>query len=101
MKNVIKLDPKNARKHPDRNKAAIRASLEQLGAGRSVVMDNENVLIAGNGVFEQAQELGIPVKVMQHSRYSFPSVIMAVAISSGSTLNETSSHPFGAITGLV
>lgn len=61
----IKLDPKNYRIHDDKNKKVIRKSLEDCGAGRSVVMDSENVMIAGNGVYEQAQELGLKVRIIE------------------------------------
>lgn len=61
----IKYDPKNFRIHSDRNKSIIRKSLEECGAGRSVLMDKENYLIAGNGVYEEAQALGIPVRVVE------------------------------------
>lgn len=61
----IKFDPNNYRVHTDKNKRVIRKSLEDCGAGRSVLMDSENVLIAGNGVYEQAQEMGIPVRVIE------------------------------------
>lgn len=63
--NEIKLDPKNYRVHNDRNKRVIRKSLEDCGAGRSVLMDNDNILIAGNGVYEQAHELGIPIRIIE------------------------------------
>lgn len=61
----IKLDSKNYRIHNDKNKRVIRKSLEDCGAGRSVLIDKDNLLIAGNGVYEQAQELGIPVRVIE------------------------------------
>lgn len=61
----VKYDRRNYRKHDDRNKKLIRKSLEELGAGRSVVIDAENELIAGNGVFEQAEALGIKTKVIE------------------------------------
>lgn len=61
----IQVDPLNVRVHDQRNKEAIKQSLQQLGAGRSIVMDANNILIAGNGVYEQAKELGIPVKVIE------------------------------------
>ena len=48
----IKLDKRNYRKHNDRNKELINQSLGELGAGRSILIDNENEIIAGNGVFE-------------------------------------------------
>lgn len=61
----IKLDPKNYRVHNDRNKRVIRKSLEDCGAGRSVLIDKDNILIAGNGVYEQAKELGIPIRIIE------------------------------------
>lgn len=62
---ALKLDPHNARKHPDRNKAQIAASLKELGAGRSILVDATDTIIAGNGVYEQAQALGYKVKVIE------------------------------------
>lgn len=61
----IKFDPNNYRIHSDKNKRVIRKSLEDCGAGRSVLVDKDNVLIAGNGVYQEAQELGIPVRVVE------------------------------------
>jgi hypothetical protein len=48
------LDPRNARRHSDPNKKAVEASLRELGAGRSIVVDREGVVIGGNAVYEQA-----------------------------------------------
>lgn len=62
---TITFDKRNYRKHSDENKRVIKKSLEELGAGRSVLIDKNNTLIAGNGVFEQAQALGIPVRVIE------------------------------------
>lgn len=61
----LKFDPNNYRLHNDKNKRIIRKSLEDCGAGRSVLVDKDNVLIAGNGVYEQAQELGLKVRVIE------------------------------------
>lgn len=61
---TITFDKRNYRKHSDENKRVIKKSLKELGAGRSVLIDKNNTLIAGNGVFEQAQALGIPVRVI-------------------------------------
>jgi stage V sporulation protein SpoVS len=66
-KSVYKLDPRNARKHPDKNKQAVNASLKELGAGRSIVVDADGVVIGGNAVYEQAKALGIPVKEIESS----------------------------------
>lgn len=65
MTKKIKLDKNNVRVHDDDNKNAIEKSLKELGAGRSVLIDSENMLIAGNGVFEQAKKLKIPVKIIE------------------------------------
>lgn len=61
----IRLDRRNYRKHGEENKRIIKKSLEELGAGRSIVIDAEGEIIAGNGVFEQAQELGIKTKIIE------------------------------------
>ena len=62
---MIKFDKRNYRKHNDRNKELIKKSLEECGAGRSIVIDNDDEIIAGNGIYEQAQALSIPVKVIE------------------------------------
>jgi hypothetical protein len=61
----IKFDKRNYRKHSDSNKRKIKKSLQECGAGRSVLVDADDTLIAGNGVFEQAQAMGIPTRVIE------------------------------------
>lgn len=61
----IKFDKRNYRKHSDRNKELIKKSLKELGTGRSIIIDANNEIIGGNGVFEQAQKLNIPVKIIE------------------------------------
>lgn len=61
----IKFDKRNYRIHDDRNKDLIKKSLDEYGAGRSILIDAEGEIIAGNGVYEQAKELGMPVKVIE------------------------------------
>lgn len=70
----IKFDQKNARVRNEVAKSAILESLKRLGAGRSIVIDRDGVIIAGNGVYEQAKALGIPVRVVD----SDGSVLIAV-----------------------
>ena len=62
---MINFDKRNYRKHNDRNKELINKSLKECGAGRSIVIDNEDNIIAGNGIYEQAQKLGIKTKVIE------------------------------------
>lgn len=61
----IKFDTRNYRIHDERNKDLIRKSLNECGAGRSILLDADNEIIAGNGVYEQAKELGMPVKIIE------------------------------------
>lgn len=61
----IKQDPKNFRKHNKRNKEVIERSLKQCGAGRSILLDNEGGIIAGNGVYGQAEKMGLPVRTIE------------------------------------
>ena len=64
-KDQIKQDSRNARIHDSQNQSVIKKSLHELGAGRSILMDADNVLIAGNGVYQQAQELKLPVRIIE------------------------------------
>lgn len=61
----LKFDPRNYRIHNDKNRRLIRKSLEECGAGRSILFDKDDCIIAGNGVYEQAQTLGLPVRVIE------------------------------------
>ena len=61
----IKFDAHNYRKHSDKNKSLINKSLKECGAGRSIVIDNDGEIIAGNGIYEQAQKLNIPTKIIE------------------------------------
>ena len=61
----LKYDPRNYRIHTDKNKRLIKKSLEDCGTGRSILLDRNDVIIAGNGVYEQALELGLKVRVVE------------------------------------
>lgn len=61
----IKLDPHNYREHNEHNMGLIKKSLENYKAGRSILVDNTGTIIAGNGTFKAAQELGIKVKTIE------------------------------------
>jgi len=55
----LQFDKRNARKHPQRNMGAIMQSLQEVGAARSIVIDEDNIILAGNGVIEAAGQVGI------------------------------------------
>lgn len=61
----LKYDPNNFRLHGEQNKRIIHKSLVECGAGRSILIDNDDCIVAGNGVYEQAQSLGIPVRIIE------------------------------------
>lgn len=60
---MVKFDKRNYRKHGDKNKKLIRKSLDELGAGRSIVIDADGEIIGGNGVFEAWGDR--PIKVIE------------------------------------
>lgn len=61
----IKFDSKNYRKHDDRNLKLIKKSLKECGAGRSILLDAEGEIIAGNATYKTAKEANIPVKIIE------------------------------------
>lgn len=50
LKKDLKLDTRNYRKHSEENLRLIKKSINECGFARSVVIDNDNEIIAGNGV---------------------------------------------------
>jgi len=52
-------DPANARKHNPKNIEAIKGSLARFGQQKPIVIDKNNVVIAGNGTLQAAKELGL------------------------------------------
>ncbi len=59
--NDLQNDPKNARKRTDRSAKLIKQSLEQYGAARSIVIDENNRILAGNGTIAGAKAAGIKI----------------------------------------
>ena len=55
----LKHDHKNARRRTDRSSRLIAESLKRYGAARSIVIDEENRILAGNGTIEGAKAAGI------------------------------------------
>jgi hypothetical protein len=61
----IKPDSNNYRIHSDKNKKIIEKSLKEFGAGRSIVIDSNNEIIAGNGVYEAAKKQNIKTRIIE------------------------------------
>ena len=57
--NSLLPDHKNARKRTDRSASLIKESIDRYGAARSIVIDEDNRILAGNGTIEGAKAAGI------------------------------------------
>lgn len=55
----LKFDDKNFNKHTEYGMGLLEKSLRENGAGRSVLVDKDDNIIAGNGIVEAAQKAGI------------------------------------------
>ena len=55
----LTVDPVNARRHPEKNREAIRSSLSRFGQRKPIVVRKDTMTVeAGNGTLEAARELG-------------------------------------------
>lgn len=62
----LKFDDKNFNKHTEFGMSLLEKSLRQNGAGRSILLDKDNNIIAGNGVIEAAGQIGLDnVKIVE------------------------------------
>jgi len=57
-------DSKNANLGTERGRGMLEQSLREFGAGRSILVDKQGVVIAGNKTLEIAEQLGLPVRVV-------------------------------------
>ena len=55
----LKFDPQNARVRTAKGEAMIQESLRSVGAARSIVIDEDGTILAGNGTVEAAGQVGI------------------------------------------
>lgn len=55
----LKPDPKNVNLGTERGQQLLESSLRKYGAGRSILVDRNNVIIAGNKTFNEAGQIGI------------------------------------------
>lgn len=56
---ALRPDPLNARRRTQRSHALLERSLSEYGAARSIVIDEDGVVLAGNGTLEAAASIGI------------------------------------------
>ena len=55
----LKPDKRNARRHNERNIGMIADSLREVGAARSIVIDEDGNILAGNGTVQAAKDAGL------------------------------------------
>lgn len=55
----LQLDPMNANRHSKLGTGLLENSMRENGLGRSIVISNDNVVIAGNGSIEAAAVVGV------------------------------------------
>jgi ParB-like chromosome segregation protein Spo0J len=55
----LKGAPRNARKHTDRSINTIATGMKEVGAARSIVIDENSTILAGNGTIKAAKRAGI------------------------------------------
>lgn len=62
----LRFDDKNFNKHTEFGMGLLEKSLRENGAGRSILLDKDNNIIAGNGVIEAAGNIGLEkVKIVE------------------------------------
>ena len=62
----LKFDDKNFNKHTAKGMGLLENSLQKFGAGRSILIDKDNNIIAGNGIIEAASSVGLTkVKIIE------------------------------------
>ena len=62
----LHFDDKNFNRHTSYGMSLIEKSLRNNGAGRSILLDKDNNIIAGNGVVESAGQIGLEkVKIVE------------------------------------
>jgi hypothetical protein len=59
----LRFDDQNANQGTPRGMGALESSLKRLGLGRSILVDRDNRIIAGNKTAEKAGEQGVAQKV--------------------------------------
>lgn len=59
----LKPHPRNTRKHSVSQIARLKESLTEFGFVRPIVIDEENTILAGHGIWQAASELGMECEV--------------------------------------
>lgn len=78
-------DPRNARKHGEKNLEAIKSSLREFGQRRPLVVTSDYIVVAGNGTLEAAKALGWKQVAVTVFPYDDPEKVRAFALADNRT----------------
>lgn len=82
-------DPNNARKHDSKNLDAIKGSLAKFGMQKPIVVDKNNIVLAGNGTLAAAKALGwTDIDVVVSTLEGFNAAAYALADNRSSELAD-------------
>ena len=82
-------DPNNARKHNAKNIMAIKGSLVKFGQQKPIVVNEKNIVVAGNGTLQAASELGWDeIDIVRTNLDGFDAAAYALADNRTSELAE-------------
>lgn len=82
-------DPSNVRKHSQKNIAAIKGSLAKFGQQKPIVVDKDNVVLAGNGTLAAAKALGWKsINIVRTSLQGSEAIAYAIADNRTAELAE-------------
>lgn len=91
-------DPANLRRHPEKNLAAIKASLRRFGQQKPIVVDEGGVVRAGNGTLAAAIELGwSEIDIVRSSLSGIDAVAYAIADNRTAELAEWATEDLGSV----
>ena len=92
----IMTDPNNARKHDSKNLDAIKGSLTKFGQQKPIVVDENNIVLAGNGTLAAARDLGWKnITVVRTALTGYDAIAYALADNRTSELAEWDNDALG------
>lgn len=80
----LKQDPNNAKVHNERNLASISTSITETGFGRSLVIANDDTILAGNATAEALADLDMTEYILVESDGTKPIVHKRIDLASAS-----------------
>lgn len=94
---LLHFDPSNARKHDEKNISSIKASLAKFGQQTPIVVDQDNIVLAGNGRLEAAKALGwSEIEVVRSDLKGPEAIAYAIADNRTSDLGDWDNETLGA-----